>query len=146
MRCQAIPGLGFVCGSRESRKRCSTPGCSNWSTALCDFPVTRKGKAGTCDAHLCDRCRVRQPGEDKDFCPPHANASAPSPTDPNNPQRGDHRVHIATGRDLYVVSVDDWDGEKHVTFSTNRPDARGRCGGVRQSVPLSKWIEKTRAP
>ena len=113
--------------------------------ALCDFPVTRAGKVGTCDAKLCDRCRVRV-GPDKDHCPPHAKVKPPGPPDPQNPIRGDHRVHIATGKDLYVVNVYESEGERFVMFSTTRLDAGGRCGGVRQTVDLVRWVEKTRVP
>ncbi len=45
--------------------------CGKVADFLCDFPM---GKGKTCDAPLCDDCRVHQGGElkDLDFCPAHA--------------------------------------------------------------------------
>lgn len=59
-------GVAFVCGN--SIAACA---CNYVATALCDYPM---GKGRTCDAPLCERCRVRQGGalRDIDFCPPHA--------------------------------------------------------------------------
>ena len=75
MTCRTVAaGPGFtaiVCGGRGIRKSCSRPGCTNWSEFECDYPVTRKGKAGTCDAKLCAGCRVRQPVDGIDFCAAH---------------------------------------------------------------------------
>jgi hypothetical protein len=121
--------LAIVCGPRQPRKRCSVPGCNEWSTAACDYPVVRKGKPGTCDARLCDRCRQRQ-GPDRDYCSPHMKTP---------PIPGDARIHVSTGRVLYVVAVNDHEGSKHVTFSTSS----GGCG-VRQTVEIEKWNAKTR--
>lgn len=67
-----MTGAGFTaitCGGRAPA--CSVPGCGRESTAACDYPVVRRGRKGTCDKKLCDRCRVRQ-GDDIDFCPPHS--------------------------------------------------------------------------
>jgi hypothetical protein len=76
MHCRRLvsaPGVFvIVCGSREPRRSCSTPQCQNWASKQCDFPVSRKGKAGTCDAHVCERCAVPQPGADRDFCLAHS--------------------------------------------------------------------------
>jgi hypothetical protein len=65
--------IGIACGRRD-RRACSTPGCSGDATVQCDFPVTRKGKAGTCDRYVCRRCAVSV-GTDRDYCPPHARQS-----------------------------------------------------------------------
>jgi hypothetical protein len=50
---------------------CQTTGCYGVEEKLCDYPVTRKGKPGTCDRKLCSRCAVNV-GPNKDYCPPHA--------------------------------------------------------------------------
>jgi hypothetical protein len=140
--------VAIACGGRQARSTCSTPGCGRPTVALCDYEVVKKGKPGTCDAKLCDRCRQRQ-GEDRDFCPPHAKLAAR----PNQvgapgaaPAPGDRRVHVPTGRMLYVVSVARVDGHDFVTFSPRAPVKGERCGGVLQTVPLDKWLEKTREP
>lgn len=145
MPCNTIPagkgGYVVVCTGRQRRTRCDTPGCGRWTEALCDYPVVRNGKPGTCDRKMCDRCRTKK-GENIDHCPPHVKAPAPT----GDPQRGEARIHIQTGRTLYVVRVDEHEGAKHVTFSTRPPDAEGRCGGVLQTVELEKWNAKTKAP
>lgn len=147
MKCTPIPG-GFVCGPRTPRKRCSTPSCDGTATALCDYPVTRKGKEGTCDAKLCSRCRRPQAAPGTDLCQAHdrmSKAAVAPDGAPAAPQPGDHRVHILTGAHLYVVHVAEHEGATHVTFSQNRPGP-GRCNGPLQTVPLDKWLAKTRAP
>jgi hypothetical protein len=45
--------------------------CSRQSTKLCDFPVVRDGKPGTCDTRLCDRCAMPA-GKSIDYCKPHS--------------------------------------------------------------------------
>ena len=150
MACRTIatgPGIfAIACGPRERRKPCGTPGCGRTMVALCDYPVTRKGKEATCDAKLCDRCRQPQENSDTDYCPSHQRLAkgAPPPL-PGEPKRGECRIHIATNARLYVVSTGEHGGTKHVTFSQNKPGP-GRCNGPLQTVPLDKWIEKTRAP
>lgn len=64
-----------LCVPRSSAAPCSTPGCHNRHTKLCDYPVTRNGQPGTCDAKLCDRCAKRV-GPNKDFCPAHERLAA----------------------------------------------------------------------
>lgn len=64
-------GFAIACGPLAPRARCSVPGCQNHAGKLCDFPVTKKGVEGTCDAKLCDR-HAADAGEGKDHCPPHA--------------------------------------------------------------------------
>lgn len=76
MPCRQV-GNAIVCTRGRSGAPCSVPGCGAPHVALCDFPVARAGRAGTCDAKLCERHRVRQPGKDRDFCPPHAKAESP---------------------------------------------------------------------
>jgi hypothetical protein len=75
MACRIIAsgkgGFAIACGGGATRTRCGVPGCSLAGTKLCDFPVTRKGTPGTCDARLCDR-HAAPAGAGKDHCPPHA--------------------------------------------------------------------------
>lgn len=60
----------IACGS-SPRQKCSTPGCTRHAGKLCDYPVTRKGKPGTCDRAVCDRCATSI-APDVDYCAPHA--------------------------------------------------------------------------
>jgi len=65
--------IGIACG-RAPHRNCSTPGCGRHADKLCDYPVTRAGKAATCDRPVCGRCATRV-GPDKDYCGPHAKAA-----------------------------------------------------------------------
>lgn len=47
-------------------KWCGYPG-----GLLCDYPVMRNGKAGTCDAKLCRRCATAI-AVNMHYCPPHS--------------------------------------------------------------------------
>ena len=69
-----LPGGGtaIVCG-RSPYRRCSTPGCRANATIQCDYPVERRGKAGTCDRWTC-RQHATNVGPDRDYCLPHARA------------------------------------------------------------------------
>lgn len=73
MSCEVCDlGLGWtVVVCRRSTGTCSVPGCSRAAAALCDYPVTRRGKAGTCSAKLCATHRMTV-GQDRDLCPAHA--------------------------------------------------------------------------
>lgn len=76
MACRIIAngkeGFVVVCTrGGTTRTRCGVPGCWAEGAKLCDFPVERKGKPGTCDAKLCAQ-HATSVGEDKDYCPPHA--------------------------------------------------------------------------
>ena len=62
---------GIICTRGGRRSYCSSPGCTNYSEKLCDYPVTRAGVQGTCDAKLCMR-HATHVGPDRDYCPPHA--------------------------------------------------------------------------
>jgi hypothetical protein len=62
---------GIVCTRGGRRSYCSSPGCTNYSEKLCDYPVTHAGVAGTCDAKLCGKHAVHV-GHDRDYCGPHA--------------------------------------------------------------------------
>lgn len=64
----------IVCGRRPAQP-CSVPGCQRRYEKMCDYPVTRNGVAGTCDAKLCAKCAVSQ-GPGKDLCPAHAKLAA----------------------------------------------------------------------
>lgn len=58
----------FACRRGDSPGfRCK---CGRGGIKQCDYPVTRAGKAGTCDAHLCDRCAVLV-GPGRHYCGPH---------------------------------------------------------------------------
>jgi hypothetical protein len=75
MKCTRV-GTGFVCGSAPSRKRCSVPGCAEWSARECDYPVKRApGKSQTCDAKLCER-HAAKVGDNLDHCPAHVKLAA----------------------------------------------------------------------
>lgn len=58
----------IVCGPRGRRRRCAY--CSSEADRLCDFPVTRNSKPGTCDRPICSRCSWRISG-DRDLCREH---------------------------------------------------------------------------
>jgi len=66
-----VGGCTVIACGRSGFSPCSTPGCRNRSSKLCDYPVVRNGQPGTCDAKICDRCATNV-GPDKDFCRPHA--------------------------------------------------------------------------
>lgn len=67
--------VGIAC-SRESRGKCSAPGCSSRAAKLCDYPVGKPGrKLKTCDAKLCAR-HAASVGTGRDYCPPHARIAA----------------------------------------------------------------------
>lgn len=51
--------------------RCSIPGCRRSADLLCDYPVIRKGRKGTCDAKVCE-AHALHAGPDRDLCPAHA--------------------------------------------------------------------------
>lgn len=79
MACRTlIAGDGIFaisCGGRQTAKRCSTPNCTGTQVALCDYPVHRAGKDGTCDKSMCATHRTTV-GEDRDYCPPHVRRAA----------------------------------------------------------------------
>jgi hypothetical protein len=66
---------GFVCGGRGRRKTCGVPGCTRPQAALCDYPVERNGKKGTCDASMCSTHRTSV-APNRDHCPAHVKAAA----------------------------------------------------------------------
>ena len=53
----------------DDRRRCKW--CGGPIAKLCDYPVKRDGKEGTCDAPMCARCATSI-APDVDYCPPHA--------------------------------------------------------------------------
>jgi hypothetical protein len=59
----------IVCSRGQRSTPCAY--CGRPSSRLCDFPVTRNGKRGTCDAALCARCTSKIAG-DGDLCRAHA--------------------------------------------------------------------------
>jgi hypothetical protein len=73
-RGQLPGGVFFVACTRRPKGNltsCKHPGCRRPCVALCDYPVTRSGRKGTCDAELCGDHRKRV-GKNRDFCVPHA--------------------------------------------------------------------------
>jgi hypothetical protein len=60
----------IVCGPRGRRSYCAVPQCGRYSEVLCDYPVKRKGKAGTCDMKLC-LVHAKRVEVDRDYCPAH---------------------------------------------------------------------------
>jgi hypothetical protein len=62
---------GIICTRGHRPAPCSVPGCTRDHCRLCDYPVTRAGVTGTCDAKLCGQHAVHV-GTDRDYCPAHA--------------------------------------------------------------------------
>ncbi len=62
--------IGVAC-YREPRASCQTKHCRGAAVILCDYPVTRRGKATTCSRHVCRGC-AKHVGPNLDYCPPHA--------------------------------------------------------------------------
>jgi hypothetical protein len=66
-----IKGDGFtaiVCTRGQRKRRCHY--CNRPAPYLCDHPVIRNGKRGTCDIAICEQCRHNvQAGVD--LCRPH---------------------------------------------------------------------------
>ncbi len=60
--------VAIVC-TRGRRRRCTY--CGGPASQLCDFPVMRGGREGTCDRALCRHCATRLPG-DRDLCKEHS--------------------------------------------------------------------------
>jgi hypothetical protein len=71
------PFVAITC-SRERPRACSSCGAHVRVGVLCDAPVTRKGKAGTCDRFCCRKCAVNV-GPNRDYCAPHARVRADQP-------------------------------------------------------------------
>jgi hypothetical protein len=71
MGCEII-GNAIVCSRGKRRQLCAVGLCGKPSVALCDYPITRKGTAATCDSPMCERHRYSVPGEiDKNWCYGH---------------------------------------------------------------------------
>jgi len=70
-----MPGGGamFVCGPARKAAPCEAAGCvPRPHVAMCDYPVVRHGRRGTCDIKLCAAHRWAVPGQDDiDYCPAH---------------------------------------------------------------------------
>jgi hypothetical protein len=64
------PTAVFICGRRRAAP-CVTENCGRPHTSLCDFPLTGKLSGKTCDRKMCDNCRVKQPGKNRDYCRAH---------------------------------------------------------------------------
>lgn len=62
--------IGIACG-RTPHQQCSSPGCNAHAGKLCDFPVIRNGKRGTCDRKICSTHSVKV-GRDLDYRIPHS--------------------------------------------------------------------------
>ncbi len=59
----------IVCTRGRTTRQCRY--CTGAADRLCDYPVVRDGKRGTCDAPICSRCTTRIAG-DGDLCRAHA--------------------------------------------------------------------------
>jgi hypothetical protein len=59
----------IICSRATRRAPCKYCGAPH--TKLCDYPVERNGKPGTCDIRMCDRCATNG-GHEIDYCRPHA--------------------------------------------------------------------------
>lgn len=73
-------GQAWICGGRGRRPTCKVPNCGRPQAALCDFPIDRRGKRGTCDASMCEEHRTKV-GPNRDHCPAHAKVKSPLPED-----------------------------------------------------------------
>ncbi len=70
--------IGYARVQRMLRPRpCSSCKASTVHGVLCDAPVTRDGKKGTCDRFCCRAC-AQHVGRDRDLCPAHARAAGKS--------------------------------------------------------------------
>ena len=75
MACRAIKigdSTAVVCGRRAQQMRCKY--CRRERERLCDYQVTRNGRAATCNAPMCAKCAINV-GPNKDYCRPHFNIS-----------------------------------------------------------------------
>ncbi len=96
MKCEQLvvaPGVMAIVCSRGRRRKappCSVPGCDRDSVSLCDFPVTREGREGTCDKELCSSHRTHV-GTDLDYCPAHSRRPVPENRRPADPEVHDGR-------------------------------------------------------
>jgi hypothetical protein len=59
-----------LCAGRGQRLSCKVPNCGRAQAALCDYPVEKKGKRGTCDFSMCETHRTKV-GPNRDHCPAH---------------------------------------------------------------------------
>jgi hypothetical protein len=67
-----LPSIGAHEGHVRGEGIVACPHCGYVADFLCDFPM---GKDATCDAPLCERCKIPQPNG-LDFCPAHAAIAA----------------------------------------------------------------------
>lgn len=77
-RCIPLPGGGFICGVRDNRPQCATPGCYRRADYECDYELQLElmpgGTPKSCSRAMCEQHRNRV-GEDTDYCLPHLNLS-----------------------------------------------------------------------
>jgi hypothetical protein len=78
-----VTGVAVVCGNFRPDPTCATIGCGAVATIQCDWKLTGRKKAKTCDRWLCAGCATSV-GENKDLCPPHARAWDAHPANPKN--------------------------------------------------------------
>ena len=69
-----VVGSVHICDRGRRRRSCSTPGCGNPASKLCDYPVKAVGRK-TCDAAICTRC-AKKVGSDRDYCRAHSQVPA----------------------------------------------------------------------
>ena len=75
-RVALLGGFAVVCtrGGRPAPP-CAIPGCGRPHAKLCDWPVYRRGKPGTCDIKVCE-AHAHHSEPDRDLCPAHARIEA----------------------------------------------------------------------
>jgi hypothetical protein len=79
MSCESITfpdgTTGIICSRGRRRAPCQIVNCGRPYEKLCDYPVRRNGKPGTCDIKLCaaHAKQVAAVADDTDYCPAHAN-------------------------------------------------------------------------
>lgn len=71
MACKVVRTKGItviVCGRGHRAKPCHY--CGHRSSFMCDHPVIRNGKRGTCDTPLCEQC-CNEVAKETDLCRAH---------------------------------------------------------------------------
>lgn len=69
-----LPGGGHAIVCTRGRRPIVCVTCRRPGNILCDYPVTRDGKPGTCDRPCCRQHAVSV-GPNRDYCLAHANLS-----------------------------------------------------------------------
>lgn len=72
-----LPGGGYAIACSRGQRPILCVTCGQRGNILCDYPVTRNGKPGTCDRPCCRQHAVSV-GPDRDYCLAHANLTEAS--------------------------------------------------------------------